>query len=230
MAQTCAEMVAEVKRRCGRTGDTALITDDQVTTWLNEVQVDIVDRIPGMEALNFRNTDSLDTTGALRYALADITAGDYTSQQIAEICDVFYLDGASSIRLNFVHTDEFDANWPDPTSSDAQTGLPHHWARRGGNIEIRPLCGSGYWDTDLGFVGHVYARDFTGGDSTEYSDLSRADFGMKEFALAQAWRTIGDKLKASDFSESYVGWLDRYDLKQNRLNAWDGNLYSDNIG
>ena len=84
MAQTCAEMIDEVKRRCGRTDDAVLITDDQVTTWFNEAQVDIVDRTPGLHAVTFKNT----TSHVSPYAAA-----------IFSICGWSFLHGRHHVRL-----------------------------------------------------------------------------------------------------------------------------------
>lgn len=228
MAQTCAEMVDEVKARCGRSDDEVLVTQAQVTTWFNEAQQDIVTRTPGLHAMSFKNTTSHDTTQSLAYAIGDITGGDYTNQSIANIWDVFYLDGADSQRLHFVHTDEFDANWPDPTDSEAVFAKPHHWTRRGKNIEIRPVCSSAYYDKDLRFDGDFFARDFTT-YSDDASDLSSADAGLKYYALAQAWRDIGNIVKAADYSGQYESWLERYQTANDRLLEWPGNLYSDDI-
>lgn len=228
MALTCASMAAEVQALAGRTGDTVLVTTDQIKIWFNEAQRDIVDRVPGLQAMGFKNRTSLDTTDTIRYAIADLTM-DLTTQAAAAVHNVFYLDGAESRRLNFVHTDEFDDQWADPTHADAPRDKPHWWTRRGQYIEIVPLCASGYWDDDLRFDGDFYAADFTAGESTAYSDLCEADEGLKYYALSKAWRSIGNMNKAVDYSQQYEFWLDNYEHKNNRLNEWDGNLYSDDI-
>jgi hypothetical protein len=229
MPLTCASMALEVQNLCARTGDTVLITAGQLTVWMNEAQQDIVDRVPGLHAVTFKNTASLDTTAKSAYAIADITAGDYTSQPVASIWNVWFLDGQNSTRLHFVHTDEYDANWPDPTHEDAPFGRPTHWTRRGGNIEIRPVCSSGYYDYHLRVDGEFYPRDFTSGDATAYSDLSKADEGLKLYALKEAWRSIGNPVKALDYSQRYEGWRDGYEHRNDRLNEWQGSLYGDDI-
>lgn len=229
MALTCASMALEVQALCGRTGDTVLITAPQVMTWMNDAQDDVADDVRGLHALTFKNTTSLDTTQALRYALADITAGDYTTQPVMDIWNVFYLDGQDSKKLHFTHTDEFDANWPDPTHSDSVFGKPSHWTRRGGNLEIRPVCSSGYYNKDLRVDGQFYPREFTAGDATVYSDLSKADDGLKLYALSKAWRAIGQTAKAVDYSVQYEAWKEHYGTHAERLDAWSGNLYDDNI-
>jgi hypothetical protein len=229
-------MATQCQALCGRTGDTVLVTTDQIRTWFNEAQRDIADRVPGLHALIFSNKTSLDVTDTLRYALADITAGDTTEQEIANVWNVFYLDGEDSRRLTFVHTDEFDKNWIDPTHADAPRYRPRWWTRRGHAIEIAPMSGCGYWDHDLRFDGDVYPREFSAADTTRASDLSGAEEGLVSYALAQAWRAIGSAggvqgalLKAADYSRRYESWLDTYEHKNNRLDEWNGNLYDDDI-
>lgn len=230
MAQTCSELVAEVQALCGRTGDTVLICPTQVMRWFNEAQRDVVNRCPGLHALSFKNTTSLDTTQTLRYALTDITLGDYTEQVISSIWQVYYLDGQDSRKLHFVHTDEFDSQWPDPTHADSRFDIPKHWTRRGQYIEMRPVAACGYCDKDLRFDGDVHARDFTNADSTvRYSDLSEADEGLKYYALSKAWRAIGKQERAYEHSIAYESWLEQYQADNDRLLEWPGNLYSDSI-
>ncbi len=236
MALSCASMAAQVQALSGRTGDTVLVTTDQIRVWFNEAQRDVADRAPGLHALTFSNRTSLDVTDTLRYFLGDITAGDYTEQGVANIWNVFYLDGADSRKLAFVHTDEFDANWIDPTHADAARYRPRWWTRRGNSIEIVPMSGCAYWDKDLRFDGDFYPREFSAADTTRYSDLSEAEEGLVAYALAQAWRAIGSSggvqgalMKAADYSRRYEGWLDNYEHKNNRLDEWPGNLYSDEI-
>lgn len=228
MPMCCASMAAEVKNLCGRTDDAVLITANQVTTWMNEAQRDIVLRVPGLHAMGFKNTASLDTTQTLRYAISDITL-DYTTQVISTVWNVFYMDGQDSKRLHWVHTDEFDANWIDPTNSESVTGRPHHWTRRGAYIEIRPLCATAYCDKGLRFDGDMFGRDFTSGDSTKYSDLSEADEGLKDYALSKAWRAIGETVKAVDCSRQYENFIENYQVRNDRLLEWDGNVFSSDI-
>lgn len=227
MALSCASLAAQVQALCGRTGDTELVCVTQIARWFNEAQADIVNRCPGLHAMTFKNTTSHDTTQTLRYAIDDITAGDYTTQVISDIWDVQYLDGQNSCQLHFVHTDEFDAQWPDPTHSNSPFGKPHYWTRRGKYIEITPVCATGYCDKDLRFDGDFHAREFTSADSSRYSDLSQADEGLTDYALSKAWRAIGDIQRAVDYSISYEAWLDQYKADNDRLNCWGGGMYEE---
>jgi hypothetical protein len=229
MALTCASMVSEVQALCGRTGDTVLICPTQVLRWFNDAQRDIAQDVRGLDALTFKNTGSLDTTAVLRYAIGDITGGDYTTQPVMDVWRVTYLDGQDSKKLTFVHTDEFDSNWPDPTHSDSVFGKPSHWTRRGSNIEIRPVCSSGYYDKDLRFDGQFYPREFTDADVTVYADISNADDLLKLYALSKAWHAIGKIDKGVDYSIQYDAAKSHYQDYAERLDAWTGGMYDDDI-
>lgn len=229
MPMSCASMAAQVQALCGRTGDTELVCLTQIAKWFNEAQRDIVNRCPGLHAMTFKNTTSLDTTQSLRYSLNDITGGDYTEQVISDVWGVSYLDGQDSRKLSFVHTDEFDAQWPDPTHADSVFGKPRHWTRRAKNIEIRPVSACSYCDKDLRFDGDFHAREFTTADTTRYSDLSQADEGLSNYALCKAWRSIGDTRKAMDYSVQYEAWLTQYQADNDRLDSWGGGMYEDDI-
>lgn len=226
MAQTAAEMIAEVQRRCGRTGDTVLITAGQVATWLNEAQKDVVDRISGLPAVTYVNWTSLDTTQSLRYALGDLTF-DYTAQTVSSVFNVFYMDatGNDCYRIFFAHEDEFNNEYYDATNANAVYDRPRHWTRQGQYLEMAPLCATGYCDKDLRVIGDFYPRDVAA-DSTELSDLSQGDEGLKTYALSKAWRDIGQSAKASDFSRQYENWLDGYESRNNRLDQWNGGMYN----
>lgn len=228
MALTCAEMIDEVKAATGRENDTALITEARVTRWINEAQRDIASKCTALHALTFKNATSHDTTVTLAYAIGDITAGDYTAQTVNRIWDVYYLDGVESQKLTFLHNDEFDAKWPDPTHSDIETAKPNWWTRRAKNIEIMPVCSTEYCDKDLRFDGDYFPRSFSS-DATELSDLSEADDLIIGYATSKAWHAIGQHGKAQEYSTAYEVGLDDYKARNDRLCEWDGNLFSDGL-
>lgn len=221
-------MAAECQALCGRTGDTVLITTGQLAIWFNEAQRMIVRECPGLHCMGFKNTASVDFTDKVAYPLADFTL-DATTQTVANVFNVFYLDGLDSCRLSFVHTDEFDAQWIDPTHTDAARGKPRWWTRREAAIEIVPLCSSSYYDKGLRVDGDFYATDFTSGDSTVYGDICEADEGLKYYALSKSWRAMGQTAKAIDYSQQFDLWLDGYQHQNDRLLEWDGNLFSDDL-
>jgi hypothetical protein len=224
MALTGEKLIDEVQALTGREGDTELVTDARCTRWLNEAQHDIVEEIAGMFSQTFRNRDSFDTTAVLRYSIADITVGEITtSDKVARVWYVGYLDGAQSKKLKYLHVDEFDEAWPDPTHSDIPTTISEYWTRRGGNIEIMPICATGDHNKDLRFDGDWYAGDFTTNDVTA-SDLSHCDEGMINFAVSKAWGAIGNETKRVLWKQKYEDWLRERKDKEDLIHAWDGNM------
>lgn len=233
---TCAQMVDEVQALTGTTdSDEPLATEARITQWINDGQREIVKECPGLESLLFKNTTSHDLTQSLAYSINDITGGDFTTQDIAHVWDVWYLDGAQSRKIDFVPTDEFDLMYPDPTHTDNPISLAKHWTRRGGQVEIMPLSQCAYCDNDLRFDGDFYPRDFTT-DSSSYSDISMGVHkGLIYYAVAEYYSAAGDDVKGriwkkkfhnpSGHNEEDIGWLDMFKDANDRMEAWDGNLY-----
>ena len=227
MALTGAALTDEIRAIVGREGsaDKGVITDTRCTRWLNEGQEKIVDECDGLHCMQFKNTTSLDITATLSYAISDITVGDSTTgERIARIWDVYYLDGNESVHLEWMGVDEFDEKYPDPTHSDIATSKPTHWTRRANNIEIFPLCSSGYYDNDLRFDGDYYAADFTTNDTTG-SDISKADDGLIMYGVARAWEAIGDQKASIIWDKKFYAWLDDYKAQNDNLHEWDGKMF-----
>lgn len=244
MPLSCQEIIDEIQARIGRPNSAQEIGD---VTWLtrriNEAQKVIVETVPLLPSVSFRNTASLDTTGTVLYALSDITT-DFTTQQVCRITDVWYLDGHDSRRLVFVPRDEFDAQHPDPTHSDEHFERPWQWTRRNNAyVELYPFCASAYWDKNLRFDGDFYPSDFTT-DSTSQSDISRADEGLILYGVWKAWEAIGVGMPGvgaqlmeakrawsnSDPSPGEEpGWLEKFKDRNEEMIAWSGNLYENQI-
>ena len=155
MSLTGENLVDEVRALVGRegSGDSGPITDTRVTRWLNEGQKRIAQECPGLPELDFRNPAIGDATGAstftiatdtLNYSIDDLTFSggtaynDLTDEKVIFISNVWHVDGANSLRLRFMPTDEFDTFSIDPTSSDSVSDRPSRWTRRGNNIELAP--------------------------------------------------------------------------------------------
>lgn len=250
---SCQEMIDQIQAETGRTGDTELIDETFCTLRLNEANRKIARACPRHKNLTFKNTTSLDATQTLSWSLAEVTSGlsdVTTSNRICHVFDVWYLYGLESAHLIWTETDSFDTLYPDPTHPDVPIDKPVRWTRRGNNIEIMPLCASGYCDNDGGgdatlpgwrFDIGVYPVEFTT-DSTEYSDISGSDDGLMLYAKWKAWERIGgqearteaaktkrqwsnpDPLPGEDF-----GWLENFVQDSDQLEQWDGDLYSDMI-
>lgn len=232
---TCAEMIDEVQALTGTTDPgEPIATEDRITVWLNDGQREIIHKTPGVDTVAFKNTTSLDITQSLAYEVNDITGGDFTTQDVARIYDVYYLDGPQSRRLHFLTTDEFDKILIDPTHSSIPFGKAKYWTRRGGQIEIIPLSQCAYVDKDLRFDGEFYARDLTT-DSTQYSDISRsAHVGLIYYAVAEYYGAAKDKIESEIWKRKFSvpshrqdqqGWLEDFADFNNNMQEWDGDLF-----
>ena len=236
MAKTGATIIDEVREAVGRTDDSEVITEDRVLIWVNEGQRKIAKQCPGLKALEVKNTTSMDTTQTLSYKLSDFTsplagASDATTaNQFVHPMALWYVDGADSFKINYMPVDEFDSNYIDPTDSDFGYYQPKHWTRRGNNIEIAPLCATGYCNKTLRLDGFVYPRDFTGVSTTSASSLEDADDGIELYAVYKAWERIGGeegKVEAVKNKTLFLAWIDEYRQENQVMHAWDANLYGD---
>ena len=227
-ALTGEELADEVQAATGREDDTVLITVSRITRWLNKAQRIIAEKCPDLLATHFVNTTSLDTSTQLKYAIADITVNstaDVSETELAcYVTDVYYLDGLNSRKLEYKFPDELDEAYPDPTHSDVAKDRPTLWTRRGNYIEMFPLCLTAYCDKDLRFDGSFYPSDFSA-DTTELSDLSRADEGLIFYATAKAWGAIGNEEKRIMWDTRWKNWLGEYEEQSGTLHEWDGHLY-----
>ena len=241
MSLSCENLVDEVQAIIGRPDDTELADTTRVTRWLNEAQRIVAERIPALRPLMVDNT-SLTTDQQLSYNLVDLTVGDETAVTMADttvsvinrIFSIGYVNGANSQWLRYTHIDEWD-KVVDPSSSDFGEGTPFRYTRRANTIEILPIADA---TKTLRIIGDRWPVDFTT-NSTEASELERADEGLIMFAEAKAWRAIGDEarhnIRMKQFSNANpgyneeFGWLEEYARRENELHGWDGNLYSDEL-
>lgn len=234
MAKTGEELTDEIRGMVGRdaTVDVGVITDARIARWLNESQVKIVEKCVGLHGMGFKNPTSLDTTVTLAYAISDITVCDSTSDYaICRITDVYYLDGLNSYKLTWMATDEFDEAYPDPTNANIPKSKPTHWTRRGGNIEMFPLCVTANCDKDLRFDGDFYAGDFTVNDAS-VSDISGADEGLISYGIWKAWGAIGGNkatLEEIKWKKAWNDWLDDFRSQNDDLDEWDGKMFGDEL-
>ena len=243
MALTGEQLVDEVQALVGRTENQVLIDDTRVTRWLNEAQRTIAEKAPGLLALTYKNTVSLDTTAQLKWPLADITgAFTYDATTTVGICHIYgvqYLDGAQSMPLRWVHIDEFDKTWPDPTNSDTPTGQPTWWTRREkAYIEIMPIGPTAIHDKDWRFDVQFYPCDLTTNTATT-SKLDDADDLLIAYGVWKAWDAMGQLNSAALWKKKFsnpdpmpgedFGLLEDYIHQNGRLDMWDGNLFSDGL-
>jgi len=231
MAYDVSGLVDEVQAVTGRTASgEPLVDSTRIIRWFNEGQVKVVQKCVNLHSLSFKNTTSLDTTQSLKYAISDITVGDNSdAERVNRIWGVSYLDGNNSEELDFMFTDDFDADYPDPTHSDIAVDKPTHWTRRGNNIEIFPLCACAYCDKDLRFEGDFFPHELSNTDNT-YSDISGGDEGLIMYAVWKAWGAIGGQkatLEEIKWKKKWEDWLDDFQGLNDELHEWDGKLHNE---
>ncbi len=239
MSLTGEQLTDEVRAMVGRdsTSDEGVITDARVARWLNEAQRDIAEKCLGLDVLQFDSTSLTYITDDMTYDIGDITFGDSTAEDVLHIHDLWHLDGANSIKLAFMPTDEFDFALIDPTSSDHSNERPTRWTHRGNNIEVAIRPSSTYNGDTLRVTGSRYPAEFGTNDATA-SELPHADDGMIYYAVAEAWAAIGGpngEAEATKWrrrysnphpaTESDYAWLEDYADHHSRMESWPGNLY-----
>ena len=233
MALTGAELIDEVQAVTGRTASGESLVDvTRCIRWINEGQEKIARECVNLECLSFDNRDSIDTTQTLKYPVADITVGDTsTLERVNRVFDVYYLNGLESRKLTYMFTDDFDAEYPDPTHTNVPKNRPTHWTRRGNYIEIFPLCQTAYCDDDLRFVGDFWPHDLSVADTT-YSDICEADEGLIAYGAWKAWNAIGGNqatLEALKWKKTFNDWLGDFKDRNEILHEWDGNMYGEEL-
>ena len=225
MALNRTQLVEEVKSLVGRPTDTVLITDTRVSRWLNEGQLDIAEKVPGINALTFKNTGTFITVqDQLEYDLGDLTFGDNTTDtKLNHLFGIYYLDGNESLLLKFYPNNEFDVIM-DPSSTDYGTDRPLRWTRRGDKIEVFPLTSAGFAGKTLRVDGDYYPGDVSTVDGS-VSDILRSDQGLLYYAIAEAWGAIGEEQKFAVYRQKYDLWMTEYKEQNDYMFEWEGNVY-----
>ena len=239
MALSALNLIAQVKARCGRSGDTVLLTDTVVLAFLNDAQRNIVESVIDLQCMQMDSKDSLDiSAGTMRYGITDITNTliDDTNAIPAAIFNVIELDGNESTPLQFLPTDEFDLNYPDLTSTDYPASQPSVWTRRGdyvsGKIEIYPACTTDHDSNTIRVIGTWYAKDFSATTGTRASQLTNADNGLIFWGLKESWGIIGGEygqVEVGKWEAKYQQWLEQYRDNNGTLHEWEANLYHTEI-
>lgn len=236
--KTGSDIIDEVRAIVGRDGTSTMgvISDARVALWLNEGIATVAEECPGLQCLDFKCTTNLEfSSGTIKYLLTDVTWADNTNNGIIDVYNVWYLDGASSIKMNYLPIDEFDSVLIDPTNSDVADGQPDRWTRRGNYLEIAPRCSTADEGKFVRVDGMRYPRDFTVNATGEYTrvcEMPNVDKGLTYYAVGKAWEAIGDEvkgqvniLKFSNPISPLGGWLEHYKERYSAMPGWDNNLY-----
>lgn len=229
MALTGAQLVDEVQAIIGRESDQVLADNTRVVRWLNEAQKTIAEECPNLDCLQFTNTASIDTTEIILYPVNEITIGHCSTEEaVCYLTDVYYLDGNESRKLEFIHPDVFDDEYPDPTHSDIPKSKPTHWTMQadlsGGYVKMMPMCLTAYCDKDLKFVGTFYPRDFTTEDSS-VGGIKGADNALIAYGVWKSWAALGDTEEEIKWQSKFNGELERMQTQSSRFHQWDGNIF-----
>lgn len=220
-------MVDEVQDLVGRPdGDSVLIVDARVNRWLNEAQDYIVEKCPGI-----LDTETEDTSLTCVSDQIDYSMGSF-DPTACHPNEVWYWNGDESKRLTFMPRDDFDDDYPDPTSSDFSPAKPKAWTQIGRHtLRIAPRPSSDYAGDTLRVVYTGYPNDITGSDT---SALTNADQGLVYYATSMAWKAIGRNTEAmlywKRFTNPYpnnLGWLEEYQAYQANMPAYDEHLFGE---
>ena len=216
----------EIQALTGRTTDTVLLTNARISRWANEAQRKIIEEVPGIDSLTFKNISSLKCiSDQYKYAVNDITVGDVSSQKPCHLFGVYLMDGNNSYKLSYIPIDEFDSMYPDPSHTDFEPDKPTVWTRRGAYIEVFPRPSTTYVDYTIRVDGDFYAEEFST-DDTEASDITDADDGIINYCMARAWEAIGDDAKSVACDVRFNNWLTRYKDQNDTLHEWEGQIFN----
>ena len=208
MAKTCAELISTIRARAGRSRDTQLITASFVLDALNEAQLEIVRRTPGLLALDASSTTDL------QLATND-TEKDLSSLNPAHIQKIWILNGDDTRRggLGYRPKGEFFADYI-PVSEESAAG-PTEYTRQGTKIVFNCPVGSDYNELYLRIDYTKWATAFPSVTSDATSDITDADKGLILFALAEVYDEIAltnPKLEAKALKTRalFEKWLDGF--------------------
>jgi len=210
MAKTCAELITRIKQLVGRSTNvnSGIDIDNIILDGLNEAQIYIVRNCPHILELQIKDTTTLDTVlDQYSYNLSGFTI------PIAHICNVWIMDGSSSIRLKYMEKEHFDRKYPD--ISDIASGCPYIYTRRANTIEFNCPVDSSYAAKDIRVDYTRWAAPFTLAGTTAVSTLINADRGLEFFAWADTLRILAkgnvSLLRVADEKKLWFDeWLDDY--------------------
>lgn len=181
--KTCANLIATIRARAGRSNDTVLITTSFVLDALNEGQLGIVKRIP-------RQID-LDKSDSETYQIStDDTSINITTLDPAHIGGIWILNGSSTRRagLKYLPLDEFRRKYP--LVSEESASEPVEYTRQGNTIYFNCPVSSDYNELYLRIDYTKKPDEFDSVDSDETSELSDSNEGLILYTLAKVYNEL----------------------------------------
>lgn len=209
-----SDLITTVKARAGRPNDTSLITRAFVLAALNEAQLQIVRRSPGLIDLVTIDTTTFQIS-------TDDTEVDISSLDPAHIDKVWILNGAETRRpgLEFMRKDEFFRQ--NILIAQQSPTEPWKYTRYGKALYFNRPVSSDYNGLYLRMDYTKWATALT--DGAGKSILSNSDEGLIFFAQARCYdemalsvpRLETKALKVRAFFEKWLGEYQDYNLMQN---------------
>jgi len=206
--KTCAELITTVRARAGRSNDSVLITTSFVLDALNEAQLHIVRKSPGLEDLNTID----ETTFTIS---TDDTEVDISTLDPAHIGKIWILNGEDTRQAGLKYVDKekfFEDYIPISEQSESE---PWKYTRYGRKIYFNCPVSSDYDSLNLRIDYTAWATPFPDVESTAQSELSNSDKGLILFALTEVYDTIalsvpGVQNKATKTRLMFEEWLSEY--------------------
>lgn len=207
MANTApATLITNVKARCGRPNDTSLITRAFVLAMLNEAQITIARRSPGL--LDLDSSDSTTYTISTNDESVDISSLDP-----AHIHKIWILNGADTRQagLKYVVPSVFWSKYIPVSQQSASE--PWKYTRRGGTIYFNCPVSSDYNGLYLRIDYDKWPTVLTDGGSA--SILSNSDEGLQFFAQYRCFDEMALSVprletKALKCLTKFEKWLSEY--------------------
>lgn len=209
-----SDLITAVKARAGRPNDTVLISRTFVLAALNEAQLQIVRRSPGLIDLV-----TIDTT-TFSIATND-TEVDISTLAPAHIDKIWILNGAETRRkgLELIPKDEFFRQ--NILIAQQSATEPWKYTRYGNTLYFNRPVSSDYNGLFLRMDYTKFATALTDGAGT--SDLSNSDKGLILFAQAESYdemalsvpRLETKALKVRGLFEKWLSEYQDYNIMQN---------------
>lgn len=214
---TLSELITEVQALTGRENDTVLITQARVIRFLNEAQADISKNCLGHLDLETKDSDAITmVAGTYEYSFASLTPA------VLYPLRLFYMDGAASQQLEYLDTDEFDEDFPNPAS--LASGIPTEWTRRGSTIEIYPVPTASEAGKYIRLDYTKKPTPFAVASLSASCSMLDADQGLLYYAISEAFAAIGSKDADSvSFKQRYLAWIEDYRKDKDGLYMAEGN-------
>lgn len=204
----CLTLIAAVRARAGRSNDSVLITTAFVLEALNEAQVHIVRKSPGLKDLETSDTTTLTIA-------TDDTEVDISTLDPAHIGKVWILNDEDTRQagLEFMEKEKFFDKYI-PIAEQASSE-PHIYTRYGNKLYFNCPVSSDYDGLYLRIDYTAWATAFDGVTSTATSLLLNSNKGLTLFALAECFDAIalsvpGVEVKAMKTRAMFDEWLEEY--------------------